>query len=193
MLLEAFVAARRELADRTGRRPILVIAGGASLFDHAEYRDAFEDDLRGYIADGLLEPDAVLKTGPIEERHLMDLYAAADLLAFPSVREGWGLTVLEAQASALPVVASDLDVLREYLVDGENALLVPADDPAALARALVRVAADQALAATLCAGGLATARRFDWRSSAQRHLEIYRELVGRAWPGPEPEAGTPGA
>jgi glycosyltransferase-like protein len=188
VLLEAFVRARSELADRTGLQPTLVIAGGASLFDHAEYRGAFDDDLLGYLADGRIEPDSVVKTGPIEEQHLIDLYAAADVLAFPSVREGWGLTVLEAQASGLPVVASDLDVLREYLVDGENALLVPPDDPEALARALVRVVTDRVLAATLREGGLATARRFDWRSSAERHLGLYRQLIARTWPGPEPGA-----
>lgn len=182
VLLEAFVAVRSEIAALTGRRPILVIAGGASLFHHLEYRDAFEDDLRRYLAAELLEPDDVVKAGPIEEQRLVDLYGAADVLAFPSIREGWGLAVLEAQASGLPVVASDIDVLREYLVDGENALLVPADDASALGRAIVRVLSDERLARTLRAGGFVTARRFDWGSSAQRHLEIYRELAARSWP-----------
>jgi glycosyltransferase involved in cell wall biosynthesis len=82
-------------------------------------------------------------------------------------------------------VASDIEVLREYLVDGQNALLVAPDDPQALARALVRAVTDGALAATLRAGGLATAAHFDWGSSAERHLEIYRELLvdGRASAG----------
>ncbi len=177
VLLDAFVEARTELAETTGRRPLLLIVGGASLFDHAAYRGAFDDRLGRYLADGQLDPDEVRRTGPVEDRTLAALYQAADVLAFPSIREGWGLVVLEAQASGTPVVASDIDVLREYLVDERDALLVAPDDPSALARALVRAATDETLAATLRAGGLATARRFDWGSSAERHLAIYRELI----------------
>jgi glycosyltransferase involved in cell wall biosynthesis len=75
-------------------------------------------------------------------------------------------------------VASNIEVLREYLVDGRDALLVGPDNPAALCRAIVRTVAEPALAARLRAGGLATARRFDWLSTARRHLEIYRSLAG---------------
>jgi glycosyltransferase involved in cell wall biosynthesis len=85
--------------------------------------------------------------------------------------------VLEAQASGTPVVASDIEVLHEYLIDGENALLVPPADDAALGRALVRIAADPHLAARLREHGFATARRYGWRASAERHVEIYRELI----------------
>jgi glycosyltransferase-like protein len=177
VLLDAFVEAQDRLAALTGRRPLLVFAGGASLFDHAEYRDAFEARLRGHVAGARLDPASVWKTGPVEDDVLLGLYQAADVLAFPSVREGWGLTVLEAQASATPVVASDIEVLREYLVDGQNALLVAPDDADALGRAIVRAATDPDLAATLRAGGLATARRFSWGSSAERHVEVYRELL----------------
>lgn len=177
VLLEAFVEARQQLADMTGLRPLLLIVGGASLFDHAAYRDAFEARLGRYVTAGLLAPDSVQRPGPVEDETLTALYRAADVLAFPSLREGWGLAVLEAQASGTPIVASDIDVLREYLVHERNALLVAPEDPEALARALVRAVVDRTLAATLRAGGLATARRFDWGSSAERHIEIYRELV----------------
>lgn len=177
VLLEAFVEARRHLVDMTGLRPLLLVVGGASLFDYRAYRDAFEAQLGRYIADGLLAPDSVQRLGPVEDDTLTALYRAADVLAFPSLKEGWGLAVLEAQASGTPVVASDIAVLQEYLVHERNALLVAPEDPAALAWALVRAVTDQPLAATLREGGLATARRFDWGSSAERHIEIYRELI----------------
>lgn len=177
VLLEAFVEARRHLVDMTGLRPLLLIVGGASLFDHHAYRDAFEAQLGRYIAAGLLAPNSVQRLGPVDDDTLTALYRAADVLAFPSLKEGWGLAVLEAQASGTPVVASDIDVLREYLVNEQNALLVAPEDQEALSRALVRAVTDQTLAATLREGGLATARRFDWGTSAQRHIEIYRELV----------------
>ena len=76
------------------------------------------------------------------------------------------------------MVASDLPVMREYLVHERNALLVPPEDPDAIAGALVRAVADRALAATLRQNGLETARRYDWQSSAIRHVRIYRDMLG---------------
>ena len=103
----------------------------------------------------------MLRTGPIDNDELLAHYRAADVLTFPSLKKGWGLTVLEAQAAGTPVVASDLPVMREYLVHERNALLVPPEDPDAIAGALVRAVADRALAATLRQNGLETARRYD--------------------------------
>ncbi len=178
VLLAAFARAASELAAATRRRPVLAIVGGDTLFDYRDYRAAFDRELERLVAGGQLEPGSVAQLGPVEDARLESLYRAADVLAFPSVKEGWGLAVLEAQASGTPVVASDIEVLREYLVDGRDALLVAPDDPVALSQAIVHVVAEPALAATLRAGGLATAGRFDWRSTARRHLEIYRSLVG---------------
>ena len=84
--------------------------------------------------------------GPLEDAELEGLYRAADVFAFPRSKEGFGLAALEALAAGLPVVVSDLDVLRGFLGDGASALLAPPGDPAALAAALVRVARDPALA-----------------------------------------------
>ena len=177
VLLEAFVRARPRIREATGLSPVLVIAGGATLFDYREYRDAFEREVVRLVKTGLLEADSVLRTGPVENDELLAYYRAADVLAFPSVKEGWGLTVLEAQAVGTPVVASDLPVMREYLVHENNALLVPPEDPDAIAGALVRAVADPALAATLRRNGMETARRFGWPSSAVRHVQIYRDML----------------
>src|SRR5579864_6444932 len=70
----------------------------------------------------------------------------ADVLAFPSTKEGWGLAVLEAMSAGLPVVTSDLPVFREYLSPGRDALLVPVDDAPALAAALAAILDDPELA-----------------------------------------------
>ena len=177
VLLEAFVRARPRIREATGLSPVLVIVGGATLFDYREYRDAFEREVVRLVDTGLLEADSVLRTGPVENDELLAYYRAADVLAFPSVKEGWGLSVLEAQAVGTPVVASDLPVMREYLVHEENALLVLPEDPDAIAGALVRVVADPALAATLRRNGMETARRFGWSSSAVRHVQIYRDML----------------
>jgi glycosyltransferase involved in cell wall biosynthesis len=114
--------------------------------------------------------------GTVGDEELAGWYHAADALCFPSVKEGWGLAVLEAMCAGLPVVASDLPAFREYLVDGENALLPQVGDDAALAAAMRSVVADIDLRARLAAAGHATARRFTWAASAARHQEIYAGL-----------------
>ncbi len=63
----------------------------------------------------LLFSDNVVLLGTVPDDELPSWYTAADVLAFPSTKEGWGLAVLEAMSAGLPVVASDLPVFREYL------------------------------------------------------------------------------
>jgi glycosyltransferase involved in cell wall biosynthesis len=100
-------------------------------------------------------------------------YAAADLLAFPSVKEGFGLAALEAMAAGVPVVTSDLPVFREWMVPGRDALFAPVGDACALAAAIGEVLDDASLRARLIEAGLALADRYSWEASARRHLEVY--------------------
>ena len=105
--------ARPAEGHRCPRRRCWRSIGGHSFQDYAPYRD---DALARLPELGLdLGRDVVL-LGTVPEAELGAWYRAADALAFPSVKEGWGLAVLEAMSADLPVVASDLPVFREYLV-----------------------------------------------------------------------------
>lgn len=84
-------------------------------------------------------PDRVVWLGMCGRRECRRLLAAMDVAAVPSRFEGFGLAAAEAQAAGLPVVAADVDGLREVIVDGETGILVPPADPRALAAALVRL------------------------------------------------------
>ncbi len=160
----------RALAGLRGRRPVLAVVGGHSFQDYREYRDRVLASLPGL---GLRLDDDVVLLGTVPDAELPGWYAAADVLAFPSTKEGWGLAVLEAMSAGLPVVASDLPVFREYLRPGRDALMVPVDDAGALATALESVLADQALADRLRTAGYAVAARFTWSASAAEHQKIY--------------------
>ena len=107
-------------------------------------------------------------------------YAELDAILFP-VRwhEPWGLVPLEAMAVGRPVVATARGGPREYLHDGKNALVVPPDDPAALAAAVERLAADDDLRARLRDGGRQTAQRYTARGFDERIVaELERVAAG---------------
>ena len=170
-LVEGLAALRRLVPERD---PLLLIAGGTTLFDYRHELERFEtrtDEL------GVAQHVRVLGAQSPEE--IERLYRAADAFAFPSVKEGFGLAALEALAAELPVVASDLDVFRSFLADGESALLTPTGDAEALARALARIAVDRELRAHLRANGHRVAREYTWDAAAGAHERAYEVFLAR--------------
>lgn len=180
-LVEAVASLRR-----SGRRPVLAVLGGHSFQDYRDYRERVLTSLPGL---GLRLDDDVVLLGTVADTELPAWYAAADVLAFPSTKEGWGLAVLEAMSAGLPVVASDLAVFREYLRPGRDALLVPADDASALAAALAAVLDDRPLAGRLRSAGRKVAARYSWARSAAEHKAIYG-TAGRTSSARAPTATT---
>ncbi len=171
-LLQAFERVWRELAAQ-GRSSALVLAGGDTLLDYQPYRDEFA----AILSQSEVQPGRdIFVRGIAPEAEIPLLYHAADVLAFPSVKEGWGLVALEAMASGLPVLASDLPVFREYLHPETNAVLVDPLDTGAIAAGLLRLAQDDSLRQRLAAAGPLTAQKFGWAATAQAHTEYYQAL-----------------
>jgi glycosyltransferase-like protein len=168
-LVRAVAAIRR----RSGPGPVLAVLGGHSFQDYRAYHDAVLAELPRL---GLELGRDVLEVGTVPDMDMPAWYRAADALAFPSVKEGFGLAVLEAMSAGLPVVTSDLPVFREYLVAGRDALLVPVGDVDALADALLAVLTDSRLRTALAGAGRTVTRRFTWAESARRHLAVYADL-----------------
>jgi glycosyltransferase involved in cell wall biosynthesis len=112
--------------------------------------------------------------GHVSEERKLDLYRRAWAVVFPSPKEGWGITNLEAAGCGTPAVVSDSPGLRESVRDRETGLLVPHADAAALAAALRRLSQDAALRDRLSGGARAFAERLSWDNAAQEtehHLE----------------------
>ena len=168
-LLEGF-ARLRALAPELD--PLLVVAGGATLFDYRHEVDRF----RARVA-ALELGDLVRVLGSLPDDQIESLYRAADAFAFPSTKEGFGLAALEALASGLPVVASELDEFTTYLADGRTALLVPVGDSDALGAALARLARSPETRSRLRAAGLGVAAEHTWERAAVAHERVYRELL----------------
>jgi glycosyltransferase involved in cell wall biosynthesis len=110
--------------------------------------------------------------GHVPDDELAALYRGAECLVFPSRDEGFGLPLLEAMASGVPVVATRAGALPE--IAGGAAILVEPGNPVELAGGIERALADRE---RLVAAGFERARQYSWAETAERTLAVYRELL----------------
>ncbi len=120
--------------------------------------------------------DRVRTVGRIGDATARALYRGADLFAFPSRHEGFGIPVLEAMAQSTPVMAADIPPLRE--VAANAAVFLPPDDLDAWADALGRLLLDDAERARLGAAGRDRAQHYSWKRCAEATRAVYREALG---------------
>lgn len=127
------------------------------------------------IRDRLRRSVGVEITGWVNEDDLARAYREADVFAYPSLYEGFGLPVVEAMACGTPVLTSTGGSLPE--IAGDAALVVDPRDVTAIADALRAIAGDPEQARMLRSRGLDRARQFTWERSASLHAGVYRDLV----------------
>jgi glycosyltransferase involved in cell wall biosynthesis len=143
----------------------LVLAGGEGHGAEAVHKFIREERL----------DSRVVRLGHVPADRIPALYQAADVLLYPSLEEGFGLPVLEAMAHALPVVASNTSSLPE--VGGEAAVYANPHDPRDIAEKVRRAVENRALRTVLIEKGLARAREFTWRRTAELTLAVYDEVL----------------
>ncbi|MBI4673041.1 MAG: glycosyltransferase family 4 protein [Chloroflexi bacterium] len=124
--------------------------------------------------------DAVILTGYVAAEDLPLLYNAADIFAYPSLYEGFGLPVVEAMACGAPVLTSNVSCLPE--IAGNAAHFIDPYDQTAIARALRRLATDDAYRSELATRGLTRARLFSWERTAQQTLQVYYKAAVQKQP-----------
>jgi glycosyltransferase involved in cell wall biosynthesis len=116
--------------------------------------------------------------GNIQEDKLANLYGAADVFVLPSIQEGQGIVLLEAQACGKPVVAFGVGGVNEAVCNGETGLLVQAGNTDALADGLLRLLSDEPLRMRMGASGRRfVSENYTWNLCAQRMLKVYCEAL----------------
>jgi glycosyltransferase involved in cell wall biosynthesis len=166
MLCEAFGRAKSR-----GRLPhSLAVAGKAGW-------STDEETLRAAARAGGGEAaaQALQFTGYVDDADLAALYRAADLFAYPSLYEGFGLPPLEAMACGTPVLVSDAPALPEVV--GDAARIVPATDVNAWSTSLVETLTDETVRQRFAKAGPARAACFSWRTTAEQTVAVYREAA----------------
>lgn len=153
----------------------LVIAGGATLFDYRPYREAF---FQTAYELGITPGSSLVLPGVVPDQDLPVLYRCADVFCFPSVKEGWGLVVLEAIAAHLPVVTANETPFTEFLTP-DQAILVNPSSTDEIAQGMLQ-ASQAARSQALIHSSQQILPQYTWTRSAQMHIQAYQTLLDSA-------------
>jgi len=137
-----------------------------------------KDDIRASLDRHGLQYSAASR---LTDEQMYDEYAAADMILFPSLYEGFGLPILEAQKTGRPVITSDLSPMKE--VAGGAACLVDPLSVTSIREGVLKVTGDQAYRQQLVLLGQHNVQRYDVVTISQQYLSCYRELQ-EGKPGP---------
>jgi phosphatidyl-myo-inositol alpha-mannosyltransferase len=151
------------LVERFPRIQLLVVGRGD------------EDELRGKAG----ELASHLRfLGQVDDAAKASALRSADVYCAPNTGgESFGIVLVEAMAAGIPVVASDLHAFRRVLLDGEAGRLVPVEDGAGLAEALVAVLENDVMAERYIAAGANAVRRYDWSVVANQIMRVYETVA----------------
>lgn len=168
-LLESFADLKEEYRKKTGEKlPYQLVLAGKRGWLSQEYHQV--------VKDLGLQKDVVF-TGYVIGDELVPLFKHAEFFVMPSLYEGFGMTVLEAFATETPAIISNVSSLPE--IAGEAAEMVNPMDKAAIAQAMLRFVTDSNLRDQYRSKGLAQAKKFDWKKTAEATLRVYRSVAGK--------------
>lgn len=160
-LIKAFIKIKDSI------RHVIYFTGGDSWLDTEVHDMITENNLQ----------DRIIKLGFISEEELVIMYNLADCYLYPSLYEGFGLPILEAQACGCPVITSNVSSCPE--VAGKGALYVDPRNIDDIAHSMLRIAKDKKLKQSLIAEGLKNCSHFTWEKTARGILDVFNECAGK--------------
>ncbi|SCY24568.1 glycosyltransferase family 4 protein [Nitrosospira sp. Nsp13] len=123
--------------------------------------------------------DAITFTGRIDNEGMADLYRSADIMVNPSLADNMPISILEALASGVPVVSTDVGGVPYLVEHGETALLVPVKDPVAMAGAILTLLNEPARARKIREAGIASVQQYTWPNVRDRLLAVYEHVLAK--------------
>jgi glycosyltransferase involved in cell wall biosynthesis/GT2 family glycosyltransferase len=160
-IINAFMMSKEKMRENLK----LVVVGNLPKDDKI-FEDLVADDIS----------DSVLITGPMDE--IKDIFSCADGLVFASLYEGFGIPILEAFGCGVPVITSNRSSMPE--VAGDAALLVDPYDINAIAEAMIDLSNNDALRKELTERGYSRGKKFTWKKSAEKTLQVYKKLCNNS-------------
>jgi phosphatidylinositol alpha-mannosyltransferase len=122
----------------------------------------------------------IIATGRLDASMLPRYYASADILCAPATgRESFGIVLLEAMASKIPIAASDIPGFRGVITDNVDGLLFRARSPDAIAEAVLRIATNPGLASRITEAGYRKSLSYDWRSITGSLEDCFHRVLGQ--------------
>jgi len=166
LLLKAFISRKKDFEKENVH---LIFAGEGPL----------KESLMKMVPEGLKNRVHFLGFVPFED--LPKIYRGADVYTSPAIGgETFGLVLVEAMASGVPVVAANNEGYINVIKDGENGMLVNVRDPNNYAEALLKVLRDGSLRRKLIENGLKTAKEYSWEKVAEKVEGVYLRVLGRS-------------
>jgi L-malate glycosyltransferase len=123
--------------------------------------------------------DAVQFTGRVENENMANLYYSASLMVNPSLADNMPISVLEALASGVPVVSTNVGGVPHLVEHGKTALLIPPKDPGAMAEAILQLLTDPDMANRMKLAGTELASQFTWPKVRVRLFGVYESVLAR--------------
>ena len=159
----------------------LTLAGGSGLWKNVSAKSEalmIEQNVADMADAGLLT-----MVGERKRMEMPSFWNSISVAVVPSLYEPFGLVALEALACGTPVVASKVDGLPEIVEDGKSGLLVPPNDPKALADALITLLTNEPLRRELAAGARRRAEKFSLSQRRNNLIKLLRERIGQSGNG----------
>ncbi len=180
---ETLIRALPLLRERLGGRSLRLFL--TCCLEPGKNPGAYRPDAARNLVKSLGVSDMVVELGEIPYHNLHRLYSCADLYVTPAYTETFAHPLVEAMASGVPVIASDIAVHRE--ICGDAALYFERFSPDALAACVMRIAEPSEVRMQMAAHGLQRADDFSWKTHVERILELSQELIRSKGFAPETE------
>jgi glycosyltransferase involved in cell wall biosynthesis len=163
--IQFLISAMLKVREKIPRAELKIVGSGDYL-----------NDLKDLV-NRLNLADCVRFTGFISEEEKIKLLREAWVSVYPSLKEGWGLTNIEANACGTPVVASNAPGLRDSVIDGQTGLLCRYGDVGDLVEKLIRILSDREFTRKLSQGGLEWSKNFSWDKTTEKVEALMEQVI----------------